>query len=304
MIINRNFKNNKKVEKAAALLALAADKGGGHDRCLFPEEMAALVDARCEKEQLAIFRRHLSGCEKCYQEWLNLKKMADHEAREGRVYHLNRIKKYGFIGSALAVAASVAVFLNISHLPPTFKDKTFQEAVQEQSGSEPAIRQNKVATREMDAETESEQAVPVAPIALDSLPKERLENRELPTQRGKVSSQNMKGLSGPATQLVPQTAQKAPSAEVTRDESSPMDVDSWLLQIQEQCLSGRQEKDFWSKMRLQGKKILAKQAGSLPRDKEEKVSVVLALLDKMGSEPVADQCRQLLAVLAEDRESR
>jgi hypothetical protein len=304
MIINHNFKNNKKVEKATALLALTADKGGGHDRCLLPEEMAALVDAKCKKEQLAIFMQHLSGCESCYQEWLSLKKMAGHNAREGRVYRLSRIKKYSFIGSALAVAASVAVFLNISHLPPAFKDKSFQEAVQEQPGSEPAIPQNKVETRQIDAAAEREQAAPVAPVAVDSLPKERLKKRALPAQTEEVSSQKMKGFLGPATQLVPQPAQKARPAKAIRDQYSAMDVDSWLEQIQEKCLSGRLEKDFWSKMRLQGKKILAKQLGSLPGDKEEKLSAVLVLLDKMGTEPVADQCRQLLAVLAEKRDSR
>ncbi len=294
MIINRNFKNNEKFEKTAALLALHAEKGGEHGRCLLSEEMAALVDAKCGKEELAIFMQHLSSCEKCYQEWLTLKKMDDSKSSERRVYRLRRIKKYSFIGSALAVAASVAIFLNISHLPTNFKDKPFQEAAHEQPGSATAVPQRKMETKALDVEKEREQAAPAAPVALDSMPKQRLENRELPLDKREALKQSLKGFSGATNKSVPQPIKKAAPAAITSDEYTSMDVDSWLEQIQKNCLSGRQDTDFWSKTNLQGKKILSKTAGSLPRDKEEKVSAVLTLLDKIGSESVADQCRQLL----------
>ena len=310
MIINRNFKNRKKLEKAAALLALIADKEGGQGRCLLSEEMAALVDMSCEKEELAIFMQHLSRCEKCYEEWLTLKKLDKMEkngarnAGKGSVYRLSRFKKYSFIGSALAVAASVAVFLNISSPPYISLDKSFKEVVPMQSGRESAVPQFKLETEEMDVEAEMEQAVPMAPIAVDSISKERLENRGMPIDTSDVSRQKVQGSASPATKEVPRAAKKATPAEVAGVGDMVMDVDSWLEQLQKNCISGKQEADFWSEMRLHGQQILEKQMGSLPRNKEIKVVTALALLGELGTQSVTDQCRQLLAVLAEDGESR
>lgn len=301
MIINRNFKNNKRAEKAAALLALAADKGGSYGRCLLAEEMAALVDNRCGKEEQAIFMQHLCCCEKCYKEWLNLKKTADRKVNEDRVVRLSRIKKYSFIGSALAVAASVAVFLNISHLPYTFIDKSYEEAVQMQPGTESG--ESIVPQFKLEAE-EMEKAVPVA---VDSQVKERRENRKIPADTGDESLPEKKGLSVPATKPVARLMKETVQAggvgggDTLIDVDS--DVDSWLEQLRKNCLADRQEADFWAKMHLEGKNLLEKKKGLLPRNKEQKVLAALALLTAMDTESVTDQCRQLLAALAEDEES-
>ena len=123
-------------------MALTADKGQRAGRCLLAEEMAVLVDAKCGKEQLAIYMQHLSECEKCYKEWLTLKKLADHKTGgEGRAYRLSRIKKYSLLGSALAVAATVAVFINISPPPSFFSDKSLEQAELKQPRSESALPQ-------------------------------------------------------------------------------------------------------------------------------------------------------------------
>lgn len=319
MIIKRNFKNSRKAEKAAALLALMADKGGGHGRCLSAEEMAVLVDSGCGKEELAIFMKHLSECGKCYGEWLTLKKMADsdlrdqRELREGRVYRLSRFKKYSFIGSALAAAASVAVFLNISRLPEPFEDTSYEDAVPVQSESKSVVPKFKLETEVMDLEAEMEQPAPVKQLAKESQAKERLEKRELQTESRAAARQKRTGTAAPAAQAVPQdapyAAKKAAKVEVEAEEGvdidgeTQLDIDSWLEHLQENCLADRQEADFWLAMHLQGKELLVKQAGSLAAAKEQKVSAVLALLAGMGPESVKDQCRQLLAILAEEEKS-
>ena len=289
MIIKRNFKNNRKIEKAAALLALTADKGQKAGRCLLAEEMAVLVDAKCEKEQLAIYMQHLSECEKCYKEWLTLKRLADHKTGgEGRVYRLSRIKKYSLLGSALAVAASIAVFINISSPPSFFSDKSLEQALLKQPRSKSALPQTAPPQAEM-----------------DSLTKEQLGNGEVPTtDTGSLFMQKAKGISEPVVQSAPRPTKKAAAEQVMADKYAPMDVDIWFAQIHKNCLFDNLDVDFWSKMHLEGKIILEKQAGSLSKNKEQKVSAVLDLLDKMDTEPITEQCRRLLDVLAEEEKSR
>lgn len=323
MIINRNFKNSQKTEKAAALLALAADNEGEHGRCLSPEEIAALVDTSCGKEKLAVFMEHLSYCETCYEEWLTLKKMDDHNLNipnKGRVYHLSKLKKYSFIGSALAVAASVVVFLNISQQPSSFKERSFQEAVlipSEGESNKSLVPQFKLESEANDFEAEREPAVPRDQVVKEAVQGERYkqlkrleqhEKKEMSTESGDAARQTIKGMAAPAAQSVPQAehrmAKKSASTELVGESDKQKDIDSWLEQLQKNCLAGRQDADFWRGMHLQGKELLEKQASSLPGEKEQKVSAVLALLAGMEAESVTDQCRQLLAILAEEEKSR
>lgn len=299
MIMHQDFKNRKKLDKAAALLALNADKGSDKGRCLDAGEMTALVDTSCDKEQQAIFLRHLSCCDKCYAEWRTLKTMktkGNRRSSGGNVDRLSRLKKYSYIGSALAVAATVAVFLNITHIPDMSEDKAFEEPVLMQQKSKSAV----LLQEELDAEGQIGETLPSAPAARDSLAKERMENRGVSTDAADVSPQKMTGLSAPASRPVPQGVKKAEQEDVSGAGIAQIDVDSWLETLQKNCLAGTQDAEFWAKVRLQGEELLEKQVGSLPQDKEKKVSAALVLLGMMGTESVTDQCRQILAVLAED----
>ncbi len=282
MIIKPNFKNSKKAEKAAALLALGADNSEKHGRCLNPEEMAALVDGKCAGEQLAGYMQHLSGCEKCYGEWLALKTMdqtAVGSSARDRRHPMSRIKKYSFIGSALAVAASVAVFLNLNHLPPVGEDTTSPEVVPVESPESKVVEQS---NRQTDM---IKTAKPMAPVEKESL-------------------QKRKRMVAPVPQSEALTAKKIEQASLSDAGPASGDVDVWFEELHKNCLSGNQDANFWTSMSSQGHKILANQARSLPHDKAEKVSAVLVLLDEMGTKTVTEQCRPLLALLAEQKKSR
>lgn len=326
-----NLKNSRKMDKAAALLALVADKRKGHEEhgpCLLPEQMAALVDNTCAKEERAVFMDHLSCCERCYGEWLTLKKIDDRQAgtgrKRGRLYRFSKIQQYSFIGSALALAASVAVYLNISPLPDTFLDSSSEKPALVQPDSRlvaPTLTLEKVGKK---SGVESENAVPMALEKTDALTSEttesmeRIEDKEiqgrsaLPSDSGGREQQQIPEPAAPSPKTL-QTLQtlpelSGPAKKMARQETSgaergPVDVDFWLAQVKENCRAGNQNTQFWAEMYLQGKTMLAQQAGILPQGKEEKVSAALLLLGKMAPAAVTDQCRQLLALLAEDEKS-
>lgn len=281
MIINRNFKKSRKADKATALLALHAEKEEKYDRCLNIAEMASLVDAQCTKEEIGKYMRHLSGCGKCYGEWLELKTMgktADNAVKE-RKHPMRRMKKYGFIGSGLALAASVVLFINLSHRTYMEKDTPSLEVVPMESQQRSAAPQF---DRQADTQRKSKRIVPAE----------------------KESLLEMKGLSTPVPHPAAPTADTTEQAELYSERSAQLDVESWLATLQENCLSGRQDAEFWAKMAMQGSALLEKQVGSLPEDTTEKVSAALALLNGMGTKSVTDQCGHLLALLAEQEKSR
>ncbi len=278
-----NIKNSRKMDKATALLSLNADKSKkhqGHGPCLLPEEMAALVDNTCAKEQRAVFLDHLSRCETCYGEWLTLKKMDDRQAGRGRLYRLSKIQKYSFIGSALAVAASVAVYLNIAPLPDTFLDSLSEESALVQPDSKPAAPTLTLDKEEEKSKAASENAVPMAS-----------ETTVAPAKAVQTLQTSPE---------LPGTAKKMARSESAGAAGAPVDVDSWLAQVKEHCRVGNHDAQFWAKMHLQGKTMLAQQAGLLPQDTEEKMSAALRLLGEMDAADVTEQCRLLLELLAED----
>lgn len=286
-----NINNSRKMDKATALLALNADKSKKHQGqgpCLLPEEMAALVDNTCAKEQRAVFLDHLSRCETCYGEWLTLKKLDDRQAgrgrKRGRLYRLSKIQKYSFIGSALAVAASVAVYLNIAPLPDTFLDSLSEESALVQPDSRPAAPTLTMEKEEIKSKEASEKSVPMA------------SETTAPPSKAVQTLQTSPELPG--------TAKKMARSESAGAAGAPVDADSWLAQVEEHCRAGNQDARFWAKMHLQGKTMLAQQAGLLPRDTEEKMSAALGLLGEMDGADVTGQCRLLLQLLAEDGNSR
>lgn len=307
MIINQNFKNKKKAEKAAALLALAADKGGEHGRCLLPEEMAALVDDSCQKEELVKFIEHLSSCETCYNQWFSLKREAGSKKNESRFLSLSRRKKYSFIGSALAVAASVVVFLNISDLPSNLKEKSLQDAVliqPESESTEPVVPTFKLESEVMDLTLDRDRVEPKNQIVEEQRVDKEYESSEVQIKERGAALLKREEIAAPAAQSVPRAAKKTTSPAMVDDDYTLMGVDSWLKHLQKSCLSGRHEADFWVTMQLRGKELQLKHAGSLPEEKEKKVLVLLELLAGMGTESVTNKCREILTVLAEEEKSR
>jgi hypothetical protein len=311
MATKRKIIDRHKTDEAMALLALAADKAAGSGHCLTADEMAMLVDGGCEKEDLARFRHHLGNCGKCYEEWLGLKKMQVVGSRRGRIIRLSRFQKYSYIGSALAVAASVVVFLNIT--PPRYSvdEKPVQEPAPRQQMSEPVLPQIHMEKEEIDSVQGMESGGPLGTQgAADSVQEVRREKRAASkTAIVEEPQVKKKRLPAPAASMSRQAEEKAMSAEVfsnvARDgirspSDSAADINSWLALLEAGCNAGRPELEFWSDMHLQGEQILKKQSGSLPEKTAEKMTTILRITEQMKSDSVIRLCRDILTLLAED----
>jgi hypothetical protein len=107
----------REAERRLALLALAGEQAEPSGSCLDAEQLACLVEGRLNAEQVEVCQAHLAGCEHCYSTWRQL----DQEWQQQAASHRGRIvplfNRPGFLaatGSFLAIAASIAVFLNLT----------------------------------------------------------------------------------------------------------------------------------------------------------------------------------------------
>ncbi len=310
----------KKAEKAAVLMALAAETGKAAGPCLAAEEMAALVDGRVKAPALAVYLAHLGSCGKCYEEWLFLKKERTLSTPRRRVYALRRIKKFSYIGSALAVAASIAVYLNVGNMA----DKTLEQAVPgaaliQDHAVAPVPQRPAVEKSEKDQAPPAtgqniagSAAVPAAPARIREQAKGRLEARPAaPAGSELLWEQRAKRLAG----LPPDAGTAQPEGLVAKEaESTPAersaapaappgaaDMAGWLVQLREACLADRHGAEFWAEMIDRGERL--RPIGSTtPADKQRRrITTLLALLREMR-DPVSEtgQCRLILAELAKD----
>lgn len=107
----------KEAERRLALLALVGEQAEPSGSCLDAEQLACLVEGRLSSEQVELCQAHLAGCEHCYATWRQLDQEWRQRAatRQGKIVPLfNRPRFLAATGSLLAIAASIAVFLNLT----------------------------------------------------------------------------------------------------------------------------------------------------------------------------------------------
>ena len=313
----------KRAKKATALLTLAADQGKVRGLCLKDEEMAALVDGRCGGARLSAILAHLGTCDRCYAEWLFLKKNVQ-EAPRGRLYHLSRWRKLRYLGTALAAAASIAVYLNVVKM----EDQAVEQAVlpqtmrlQEQNLAIPPLLSTDKEEKDKSAPLVKEAPAPL-PAALLAAPqaigggtvKGILEGPPAPRQSiAKPQEERQK----PAAASMP--AKRQAAEDLTADSARPMaesagtpaaapaeeNIGDWLEQLHAACLSGKDEAQFWRDMTVRGMRLQTSQAAIPPGVAGAKMATILALVQGISGPGTApQQCRLILAELANESGNR
>lgn len=317
----------RKSEKASALLSLAAERGKVRGQCPSDEEMAALVEGRSGEVTLSQFLDHLSRCDRCYEEWIFLKKSMKQHAPRVLLHVLGTLTKLRYIGTALAAAASIAVYLNVVRMEEKVVEQAMvPQAIQDNNLTAPpakpsAIKEEKGDSAQMAKPTQiTLPAVPpAAPAARGSdTVKERLEmeSEPQPRQSLKKSSQEQQKLAASAPVQVerPRVAKDAgmPAAEgMAESTSAPVaappleEIGGWLAELRTACLSNRQDVFFWKDMAARGLQFLSLQASPKTGLPEEKVVTILALVQGIsGPDVLPQQCRLILAELAKEDGSR
>lgn len=113
-----DLERKKAEERRLALLVLAGGQPPPEGACLAPEEMAALVEGTLPPERAEASLAHLADCEHCYTLWRELdREWREQAEKSGRGTVLRLIGRPRFltaVGSLLAAAASIAVFLNLT----------------------------------------------------------------------------------------------------------------------------------------------------------------------------------------------
>ena len=307
----------KRAEKATALLTLAADKGKVRGSCLKDEEMAALVDGRSGVTALPEIWAHLSTCDRCYAEWLLLQKNVQQEAHRGRLYHLSRWRKLRYLGTALAAAASIAVYLNVVKM----EDKAVEQAVnprtifqEDTNVATPPSVSSKDKEEKITSVPLAEQApalLPAAPMAAPTAIGSGTANGKfaVPPAPGQSVVKPQEERQKPAAAPIP--AKRQVAKDLTADSARSMaegagapaveNLGDWLEQLRAACLSGRDEAQFWRDMAARGMRLQTPQAGVA----EAKLATVLALVQGISGPGTAQQqCRLILAELAKESDNR
>jgi len=332
-MMGANEKNDRerRVEKATVLLTLAADSGKASGPCLSDEEMAALVEGHGSRRQVSELWAHLSACQRCYDEWLLLKKSLAAEKVRVRSLRFAALKKLRYIGTALAAAASIAVYLNVVRMeesPP--RPETARQMIlppQEKpavlpSPSLSAKAEKKGAVQEREALPEPRSsraplpAVPPPAGVAAVQDRQKVEPLVVPPQDSpQVDEGHHQSLGASPKRMVEKAAEK-PLGETARlpaeagggvyfGSGQGQDLDGWMEELRQGCLSGGKGDVFWENLAARGRQLQALLGNSENKQKFNELQILLALLQGIhGAETEAVQCRRILEALGQRKSRR
>ncbi|MBW1634890.1 MAG: hypothetical protein JRJ68_01320 [Deltaproteobacteria bacterium] len=287
------FIRKKRERRAAALIALTLEKKGDCGDCLTAEEMASLVQGNCSALEKERGWAHLSACSRCYEQWYFLKSGEKRPEKEGVLISLSRRKNLALAGSALAVAASVAVFLNVIHdpLPGQLAEKAETSFAPVESDG----MVDKASSRE-----DSEMVLEITGKAGDRLPTVKQMRRKTAAVlegKGKISKLTLQSKTKIAGFTEPEAAAGF---------GKPDPVEKWLGKVEKGCLSKRRGEDFWAEIIRSGEHLLPETADKVDlHGSEIKAMAILQMVPRLyDSDSITKQCDLIIARLAEEGNNR
>ena len=221
------LKLKREADRRTALLGLAADRNSEKQReCLTSMEMSNLLDGRCSDSQRQSFIAHLSSCDTCYREWLELEQELSGDTAHYKKLLFFRQKYLTVAGSLLAAAASIIFYLNLDQ-SPGLQEATIQpmpqlESVQSLDAQERPVRQKKV-----------EKSAPSVSV-------KKTERMRVEIQSDSVKENKVDEFS----------ARMAAPVAV-----APEPVQLWLERVQQSCSEPGGGHEKWSLLFMQGREL-------------------------------------------------
>jgi len=262
------LKLKREADRRTALLGLAADINSEKQReCLTSTEMSNLLDGRCSDSQRQSFVAHLSSCDTCYREWLELEQELSEDTTHYKKLLFFQRKYLTVTGSLLAAAASIVFYLNLDQ-SPGLQEATIEpipqlESAQSLDAQESPVLQKKV-----------EKIAP--PVSVKKTERMRVE-----IQSDSVKENKMDAFS----------ARMAAPVAV-----APDPVQLWLERVQRSCSEPEGGHEKWSVLFMQGRE--------LPSAKEyphllNVVRLAGTLTQGQDQEPV---CKEIMKIIQEKKE--
>ncbi len=294
----------KQADKRTALLALAINEKSPVDRCVTSEEMAYLLDKGFPPDKKQEFQEHLASCDICYQEWfaLNEVKRLNSSARiSQKIVSLFTTKKsLAIVGSTLAAAASLVVFLNIEQhdlgmsqkasSPPPIMEKS--QAQQDTFQAPPA----QIVTSEEERAVHADKAAPPTSSVSNALKKEILETKKSKTPKRRV----LQLQTTEDTRIKRMTSEAQMSPYMREDKILSDEITQWQSRVLSACRQKDFQQPFWSQVTTNGNMLRKK----YNRDSDLTLTRLLSLVTDMEKENMKDQCQKILRLLEEEPRTR
>lgn len=262
-----SIEQKQKTDRQTVLLALATtSKDAEQTDCLSADEMACLVDNQCAPDDQEQFYIHLAHCEICYHQWVELSELTATETiKKSRkaIHTLFRPRNFAWAGSALAAAASIVLFLNISgEIPPPVMHKPLQTGIERSLTPAPGVLNDveqvdsraKIMEQNIDRVHDTvllmeTQASTPSPVSVE----EKITPKEMHIKKQKLNFTVLKE----EAQVMGTSGGKAvdglPRKSIYQGQ---MQASEWIESIQQGCLSQEKNIPFWEKQYQEGKELI------------------------------------------------
>ena len=298
MIAESRFDRKKKERRVAALLALSEEKKGDGVRCLTDEQITTLAAGNCSGETKEQGWAHLSDCQQCYDQWYSLKMEKGRAHKKSGSLHLMHPRNLAIAGSAMAVAASVAVFLNIPQAP--FTDEPAEDSL-------PSLQATKETEAPSSLDLEAKMKVDKG-VSYKSTPSVVSEKMVLDLKDDRLAATKKRAKPAAAPQLTGkiEAASDMTAAEITAGSPDRAhSVELWLEMVRVGCMKKQAEMKFWEKIISRGDQLFQDVGqGADKKGEEARAIAVLQLVPRdYDADSITGQCEQILVELAEGEKS-